>query len=697
VSTSAPEKTRNIAMIAHGGAGKATLIEAMLFKARAINARGAAEKGNLLMLVEPEEVNRKIAITPHIAYLSWEDVTIYILDGPGYFNFLENTRGILPGADAAVVLLSSVEGVKPETERLWNMLEEMHMPVIGFVNQMDDEQADFAKAVASIHENLGIHGQPLALPIGQGAGFSGVVDLLHQKAFSSQNGQSNKIDCPAGMQAEISAQRVELVEKIAEANDDLLEKYLEGAELTETELEVGLKEALLKRTFVPVLCGSGLKAIGLETLLESIVRYLPSPQEREKTRPIVGFDPSDHSKELQRTSNPADPFSAITLKTTVDPFSGKLSIVRVFSGQVTSNQAILNSSRQLKQKVGHVYRLQGKELQPTDTLTAGQIGAISKLDETRTGDTLCDPDKAIVYPTVKFAPPPVMYAVEADGKTDEKVASGLNRLAEEDPTLRVYRDEQTRELILSGMGQTHIEVTLERLARKFGGKAKLKTPRVPYRETIRKTIKAQGKLKKQTGGHGQFANCWLEVGPLPRDGGFQFVDQIVGGIIPKQYIPAIEKGVVDAMAKGTLGGFPVVDVKVTVYDGSFHEVDSSDYAFQVAGSLGFKAACEQANPVLLEPIMALNITIPEECTGDVLKDLSSRRGRVISLNSKGSRQVIDAEAPMAEVLEYGNTLSAITSGRGAYTMSVASYREVPAQIQEKVLEARKRELEAKEE
>ncbi len=685
MSTPAPEMIRNVAIVAHGGAGKTTLIETILFQSHAIATRGRSSLGTAVMRVEPEEVEHHIAITPHICHCTWNDTTINIIDTPGYFNFLESTRGALPGADGAVLIFSGVDGVKPETGRLWSMVQEAQIPTIGFMNHMDEDGADYTKTLTIISESLKIAVQPLTIPIRAGAGVPGIIDLLNLKAWATKDGKSSPTEIPSSMQGDVNTLRTQLIEKIAEANDDLLEKYLEGKELTPEELEVGLKKAIMARAFMPILCGSAKANFGVDALIESFVRYLPSPTERDQSRPFVGFDPSDQTKEIKRSCNSNEKLSAVVIKTTIDPFSGKLSVVRIVSGQIKPNQQLYNSSRQTKQKTGHIYLLQGKELKDVEVLSAGQIGALSKLDDTHTGDTISDSDQQICFPIVKFAEPPVVYAVEAEDKNEEKVASGLNKLMDEDPTLQVKRDEQTHEMILSGMGQTHIQIALERLTRKFGGKAKLKTPRVPYRETIRKAVKAQGKLKKQSGGHGQFANCWLEVGPQPRDGGFEFVDQIVGGIIPKQFIPSIKKGVQDAMTKGFLGGYPVVDVKVTVYDGSFHDVDSSDYAFQVAGSLGFKAAMEQANPILLEPVMAMDIIIPEDATGDVLKDLSSRRGRVISLNSTSSGQEVEAEVPMAEVLDYGNVLSAITSGRGLYTMSISSYREVPPQIQEKVL------------
>lgn len=692
VAVTAPDKMRSIAVIAHGGAGKATLIESLLFQSRAISSRGSTDKGSAVMITEPEEAARKIAITPHIGHFTFDDVAVFVVDAPGYFNFLESTRGILPGIDGAVFIFTGIEGVKPETERLWNMLQDAQIPVIGFVNRMDDPNADLHQALSKIEKTLRTALQPLTLPIGHGPQFNGVIDLLRKSASTVADGKAKKIDLPES--DEYSTARTQLIEKIAESSDVLIEKYLEGAELSDAELDQGLRDAVLKRSFVPMLCGAADKGIGVDVLLESIARYLPSPADRAALRPFVGTESPTSTEEIKRNPVPEQPFSAFVIKTTIDPFSGKLSVVRVVSGSIKSNQPVYNSTRQMKQKAGHVYLLQGKELVQVEFLTAGQIGAIAKLEETHTSDTVCDPDDQCYFPPVKFATAPISYAVEAEGKAEDKIASGLHKLMEEDPSLHVYRDEQTHEMILSGMGQTHIEVTLERLARKFGGKAKLKTPRVPYRETIRKTVKVQGKLKKQSGGHGQFANCWLEVGPLPRDGGFEFEDQIVGGVIPRQFIPSIKKGVQDSMGKGVLGGYPVVDVKVAVYDGSYHDVDSSDYAFQVAGSLGFKSALETASSVLLEPIMLMEVIVPEECTGDIMKDISSRRGRVLNLDSKGDSSQIKADIPLAEVLDYGHSLSAMTSGRGIYTIELSSYREVPSNISEKVLEAQKAEAAA---
>lgn len=682
------DRIRNIALIAHGGAGKTTLIESLLFQAHAISTCGRSAEGTATMQTEPEEIAHTLAITPHLAHCDWNGTTLYIVDTPGYFNFLESTRGVLPGVDGAVVVLSAVDGAKPETERLWRMLDEAKLPTVAFINQIDHEQADFMKALQLSQQVLKIPLQPLSIPIRVAAKTQGIVDLISMQAWGTKEGQSGPSDIPSEMQGDIQVLRTQLIEKIIESNDDLLEKYLDGKQLSVEELDRGLHNAVARRAFLPVLCGSAMANVGIDALLECITRHLPSPLERDKQRPFEGFNESEKAE--VRSCDSRQHFSAIVLKTSIDQFSGKLSMVRVVSGEIKANQALYNSSQHSKQKSGRIYLIQGKNLEEVPNLSAGQIGAIAKLEDTHTGDTICAGEAIIAFPHVRFADAPVAYAVDVADKHADKVVAGLNKLVDEDPTLHLHRDEQTHELILAGMGQTHLEIALERLTRKFGGKATLKTPRVPYRETIKKSAKAQGKLKKQTGGHGQFANCFLEVSPLPRGAGFEFVDEITGGAIPKQYIPSIKKGILQAMTVGGLAGFPVADVQVRVYDGSFHDVDSSDYAFQIAGSLGFKAAVEQAEPTLVEPIMAMDIVVPEDSVGDVLRDISSRRGRISNMQSLGGSQEIEAEVPMAEVLEYGQILGSLTAGRGVYTMSIASYREVPGHLQEVILQKHKK-------
>ena len=674
-----PQSIRSVAIVAHAGAGKTTLIESLLYCAGAIRNKGAIEQGKAVMLTEPEEVSHHLAVTVHVGHLDWKNHALYFLDTPGSFNFLESTRGGLPGIDAAVMLFAADEGIKPESQRLWEMLNAAGVPALGFINQIDADRSDLNSSLSAIEKSLGIGVEPLSFPLRKGDKVVGVVDLLSRKAYLSQDGKSVETALPESMKDELARARTHLVERIVEQDESLLERYLAGDEPNELELLSALKRAVASRSFIPMLCGAGKSDCGSTLLLDYIVNCLPSPVEREALRPAEGETPASPGSKEQRACTTQAPFSARVLKTSIDPFFGKLSIVRVFSGALAANTPILNSSRDLRERSGHLYLVQGKELLQVETLSAGEIGAIAKLDGTHTGDSLCDPECPVVYPAVHFAEPSVLYAVEADQKQEEKVSAALMKLADEDPSLHFYRDEATHQMILAGMGQTHIEVTIERLERKFGAHADLKSPKVPYRQTAKKSARAQGKLKKQTGGHGQFANTWIEITPLPRGAGFEFIDAIVGGAIPKQYIGSVRKGVQEAMIKGT-GGIPVVDVRVTLDDGSFHDVDSSDYAFQVAGSLGFKAAFEEALPTLLEPVMSMRIVVPDDCAGAVIKDLTSRRGRILGLDGCQSQKEIRAEAPLAELLDYGRLLSGITSGRGTYTMHTAGYQEVPAHV-----------------
>ncbi|MCB0331934.1 MAG: elongation factor G [Bdellovibrionales bacterium] len=685
-----PQNMRNISFIAQGGAGKSALIETMLFMAHETERCGSRDKGNAALTTEPEEQQHGIDITSHVGHLTWNGVDIHIMDTPGYFSFLESTRGVLPGCDGALLIISAVDGVKPETKRLWKMLQEFEIPTIGFITQVDDPEAKYEETLLEISSTLNSTSTPVTLPIGSGEAFTGVVELFHGKGRTYSKGKVSEIDVPDSLTDQIATYKTSLVEQIAEADDELIEKYLEGGELTSDELRKGLKNAVLNRNFLPLFCGSGVNGIGVELLIESVIEYLPSPVERDTLKPFIGHDPSDENRLITRRCSDAEPFSAITLKTTIDRFSGKLSVVRVVSGKAGHNEAIYNATQGSKEKIGNVYILQGNDFVQVDSLSAGDIGAFAKLEDTHTGDTLCSDKDQIKYPCVSYTQPLVFHAVEADGD-EEKVSTGLHKLVEEDPTLLYYREPETGESILAGMSQTHIDIALERLNRKFSGTVKLKAPRVPYRETIQKKVQVQGKLKKQTGGHGQFANCWITLEPLERGEGFLFVDQITGGIIPKQYIPSIEKGIREAMQKGPLGGYPVVDCKAVVVDGSFHKVDSSDYAFQTAGSMAFQAAVEEAGPVLLEPIMELQILVGDEAIGEVVKDISSRRGRILNMAPKDDRQEIHAEAPYAELLDYGAVLSSLTAGRGLYVMHQSHYNELPSHLVASVIKGKEEE------
>lgn len=675
---------RNVCFIAQSGAGKSVLIERMLFLAKEVDHPGQRSEGNAVMSSEPEEKEHGFDITTHVGHLNWKDTDIHIVDTPGYFGFMEAARGALPGCDSAVIIVSAVHGLKPESKRLWKMLKEFKIPSICFITQLDHPNADYQSAIESISEYLGIKAVALSLPVGSGDSFCGLIDLTEGGARLYKNGKMSITDIPQEMSNEFQNKRSKLIESIAESDDKLIEKYLDRNELTLSETQTGLKNSLINMNFLPVLCGSGASGLGLEILIESIVKYLPSPAERDNHKPFTGTDPSDNNRQITRRCSIEEPFSAITLKTTFDRFSGKLSVIRVVSGLINSNQSVYNSTRDLKQKTGNIYIIQGNKLVQVKELSAGDIGGIAKLDETFTGDTLCEDKNKIKFPAPQFPQPLFFYAVKAE-KNEEKVSQGLQRLAEEDSTLHYYRDPESGDNILAGMSQTHIDIAIERLNRKFSGSVRLELLKVPYRETISKAVKVQGRLKKQTGGHGQFADCWIEMEPLPRGSGFEFVDQIAGGIIPKQYIPSIEKGVREAMQKGALAGFPVTDFRVKVVDGSFHKVDSSDYAFQVAGSFALNAGLDQAEPYLLEPIMELQIVVSDEFIGDVVKDLGARRGRVLTMQPKDDKQEIHAEAPYAELLDYGSVLSAITSGRGIYVMERSHYADVPAHLKQRVL------------
>ncbi|MBF0623761.1 MAG: elongation factor G [Magnetococcales bacterium] len=677
---------RNVALLAHGGAGKTTLTEALLFNGKAIERRGTVERGTTVSSTEPEEIERRITITPHVTHLTWHTILINLVDCPGYIDFLEATRGVVNVVGGAVVLFSGESGVKPETERLWKMAQDALVPVIGFINEMDKPRADFIRTLGVIEQTLGLTTLPVTIPIRDGETFLGIVDLIPMTAWSARDGVFTQIDLPDSVREDAEHYRQQLVEKIVEADDALLEQYLETEQPPAEEvLHQGLKEAVLTRRLLPVFCGSALANIGVRALANGITFYLPNPLDKANIKPLEGVNPEADNAPVTRRPSAEQPFSGVIFKTAIDVYSGKLSVLRVFSGVIEADQDIYNATQQRKEKGGRLFKLLGKQMLPVERLAAGEIGAVARLAHARTGDTLCTVDHPIHYHRVGYLAPPLSYAVEVDAKSDDKVTTGLNKLTEEDPTLHFFRVGETGELILAGMGQTHLAVALARLKRKFGASASLKTPRVPYRETVTRGVRVQGRLKKQSGGRGQFGDCWIELEPLARGAGFEFEDHVVGGVIPRSFIPSVEKGIRDAMQHGVVAGYPVVDFRVRLVDGSHHSVDSSDHAFQVAGSLAFKKGMEEAGPVLLEPVMMMEITVPEDVVGDVIGDLNSRRGRITGVDAKMGNQLVKADVPMAEVLDYGNVLNALTSGRGLYTMRVGTYQEVPSHIARKVL------------
>ncbi len=685
------KEVRNIAILSHGAAGKTSLADAILYAAGAIDLPASVDSGNSVFMHEPEEIARKITITASVGFADWKGVRINLIDTPGYINFLEETKGTLRAVDGAILIISAISGVKAETEKIYKFACDYEIPRVAFVSKLDKERADFFRAVGDMEKYFCKNAVVLQLPIGLEDKFSGVVDLIKMKALMFAQDGSGKIeekDIPSDMKEQSAAYRKKLVEQIAETDDSLLEKYLDKGDLPQEDLITGLKHGTIGGGLLPVLCGSPVKNMGIQPLLDMVLTCLPSPVEHARSVKIKGTDPKT-GKDAERKPAADDPLSALVFKTIIDPFAGKLSLVRVLSGTLKADSTVYNSSHQVKEKIGSLFYIQGKKQVATKELAAGQIGAAAKLKETLTGDTLCAEAQPIVIEFAKFSDPVMSYAIEPRSRGDEdKVSIGVHKLLEEDRTLKFAFDEQTKEMVLSGMGQVHLEVTIEKLKRKFGVDVKMKTPKVPYKETIRARAKAQGKYKKQTGGHGQYGDAWIEIEPLTRGSGFEFVDKIVGGVIPRQYIPAVEKGLVEALHDGFLAGYPLVDIRATVFDGSYHAVDSSEMSFKIAASMGFKKALESAKPVLLEPIMSVEVVAPDDTLGAVIGDLNSRRGKVQGVVPQASGQNIKALVPMSEMLSYAPTLNSLTSGRAMYTMEFYGYEDVPSHLSQKIIQER---------
>ncbi len=685
------EKRWNIALVAHGGAGKTTLAEAMLFNAKVTDKIGRVDDGSSNFDFEPEEVARKISISSAFHHILWNKNYLNIIDTPGYANFLKDTEFCLKAATGAVVIVSAISGVKVETHTIWDLLEEWRIPRIAFVSKMDRERADFLRAVDDMEKELKVTPVPLQLPIGSEAEFKGIVDLLTKEAFyfeDNGSGAYRKGEIPEELMSEVERLRDFMIEKVAEVNDELTEKYLEGQEITSEEIIAALKLGAQTHQFIPVLCGSAYKNIGVSHLLNWINLTLPSADEVPDT---IGINPKTKTEERRKRIADA-PFSAFVFKTYVDAFTGKVSVMRIFSGKIAPEATVLNANTGNKERLGNIMIIEGKKFKPVNVAQAGDIIACPKLKDVKTGDTLCDENAPILYKAPDIPEPVISFAVVPKTRADEdKLSQSIQKIIDEDPTVSFSMNEQTKEFLLSGVGQTHIEITLEKLKRKYGVEVELKTPKVPYKETIKSRAQAQGKYKKQSGGRGQYGDCWIEIEPLPRGKGFEFVDNIVGGVIPKQYIPAVEKGIVEAMQEGVVAGFPTVDVRVRLYDGSFHPVDSSEMAFKIAGSLAFQKAAQNANPVLLEPIMDLEVVTPEDCMGDVIGDINSKRGHVVGVEPKANSQIVRAKVPMAEILKYANDLKSLTSGRALFTVKFSHYEEVPTHLSEKIIQQAKKE------
>lgn len=675
---------RNIAFASHGGAGKTSLAETMLFNAGIINRIGRVEDGNTAMDFEPEELKRNSSLSSGFHQFNWKKHTVSLIDTPGDQNFFSDTKSCMQAADSAVIVVDAVDGIKVQTEQAWDFAEAFKLPCIIFINKLDRERADFMRAFKDAVECFEPKPMVIQIPIGSEENFSGIIDLISMKAYTyDAKGKATKIDIPSDMQDMVSEERETLVENVVESDDELLERYLEGEPLSDDEIKVALKKGILSRSFVPVLCGSVTKNIGVDLLQDFIIHCMPSPLDRGSW---IAADATGDG-EIECRPDPDAPFSGFVFKTVADPFAGRLSIFRIVSGTLGGDGNFLNVNKDTSERYNQLLRLAGKEQKQITKAGPGAIVAVAKLKVTTTGDTICNSKQKVKFKCADPLPPLISFAVKAKSKGDEdKIFISLSKLLEEDMSLQLTRNSETKQILLSGLGQVHIEVTTEKLKRKFNVEAQLDTPKVPYKETITKKVRVQGKHKKQTGGHGQFGDCWIQLEPLPKGKGFEFENKIVGGAIPKQYIPAVEKGVIESAQKGVLTGFPCVDFKVILDDGSFHAVDSSEMAFKIAGSLAFKKAAKDAGPVLLEPIMNVSVITPDEYMGDIMGDLNSRRGRVLGVDSKGKNQVIKAQVPMAEFLTYAPDLNSITGGRGIFTMEFSHYDEVPVQISQKIVE-----------
>ncbi len=690
-----PNHIRNIGTFGHGGEGKTSLVEAILFNTGENTRLGRVDDGSSLMDFEPEEINRKISISASLAHFEWDKHRFYLIDTPGYANFIAEAKASMRVVDGAVIVVGGNSEVKVQTETVWGYANEFQVPRILYVSKMDTERADFLKVVEDVKKRFPSPcAVPVQFPIGGEKNFKGVIDLIEEKAYlyrEDGSGQFELKEVPSELKEEVKRLREKMIEAVVEMDDQLMEKYLESAEISTEEILQCLRKGTMERRLVPAVCGSSTRNIGAQPLLNLMIRCFPSPQERgavqgknAKTGEVVSREPKEDG-----------PLSAFIFKTIADPFAGKLSLFRVYSGSLNADSTVYNSKRDVKERIGQIFLLGGKKQKPVGFAGVGDIVAVAKLKETTTGDTFSDEKNSVVFEETKLPLPMISYALTPKSKGDEeKIAASLARIHEEDPTIMVGRDEQTGEILLSGVGQTHVEVVIEKLKRKFGVEVSLSTPKVPYKETIRGS--KQGVIyrhKKQTGGRGQFAEVHFDISSLPRGGGFEFENGLAGMNVPRNFVPAVEKGIAEAMQSGILGGFPVVDVKVRFYDGKSHEVDSSEMAFKLAAIMCFKKGIQEANPVLLEPVMKVEVTAPDEHIGDVIGDLNSRRGRVLKVDAKGNCQAIQANVPMSEMLKYAPDLNSKTGGRGTFTMEFSHYEEVPAQLAEKVIAQAKKEKE----
>jgi len=674
---------RNIAFIGHGHAGKTSLISSMLFTSGMIQRQGRVDDGTAPTDYDEEEIARKMSIASTLAYVEWDKTKINLIDTPGFNMFVHEAKIVLPVVDAAVVVVDGVAGVEVVTERVWNYCEEFKTPRLIVASRMDRERADATRVLESVQRVFGRTAIPIELPIGSEKNLTGVVDLVRMKAYTYElggNGKGKETEIPANMKEQAQEAHERLVELVAEGDDALMEKFFEAGTLSEEDLVPALHNAIREDKIFPVIFASGLGNIGADRVMDFIVDYTPAPSEHEWVQGEPAASGNGDAPKRHETDN--EPVSLYVFKTVSDPFSGRISYFKVFSGVLKNDATVQNFTRGSSEKLAHISIMQGKTAAPVTELHAGDIGAVAKLKDTVTGDTLGDKSAPIQYPKVKLPEPAITFAIEPKSRADEdKLGVGIHKMMEEDAMLRFFRDPQTKEFLIAGTGQQHIEVVVSKMKKRYHTEVVLKAPKVPYRETIRGKADVQGRHKKQTGGHGQYGDCKIKMEPLPRGGEFEFVNDIFGGAIPKNFIPAVEKGIKDAAARGYLAGFPVVDFRTILYDGSYHDVDSNDLSFQMAGRIAFKKAMEVAKPTILEPIMAVEITVPDEFAGSIMGDLNSRRGRIQGMDNKGGNTLVKAEVPMAEMLTYGVDLTAMTQGRGSFSMEMHHYDVVPSQQQ----------------
>jgi elongation factor G len=681
---------RNVALVGHGHAGKTSIVSAMLYTTGSTQRLGRVDDGTAVTDYDEEEIARKMSIGAGVAAAEWGKTKINVIDTPGFSMFVHEAKLVLPVVESALVVVDGVAGVEVVTERVWAYCDEINLPRMIVVSRMDRERANADRVMDSLTKAFGRNVMALQMPIGSEKSLSGIIDLVRMKAYTYEmggNGKGKEGDIPADLKAAAQEKHEQLVELVAEGKDALMEEYFEKGTIPEEDLVPALHEAIREDRIFPVLYTSGLGNIGVDELMDFIVDYTPAPTEREPLRgEVVGGNGEPPSRKVEDGA----PLSLFVFKTVSDAFSGRISYFKVFSGVLKNDATVVNYTRSTQEKLAHIGLMQGKQAVPIPELHAGDIGAVAKLKDTLTGDTLGDKNGTIQYPKVKLPEPAITFAIEPKSRADEdKLGVGIHKMMEEDAMLRFFRDPQTKEFLIAGTGQQHIEVAVSKMKKRYHTEVNLKAPKVPYRETIRGKADVQGRHKKQTGGHGQYGDCKIKMEPLPRGGEFEFVNDIFGGAIPKNFIPAVEKGIKDAAGRGYLAGFPVVDFRVVLYDGSYHDVDSNDLSFQMAGRIAFKKAMEQAKPTLLEPVMGVEITVPDEFAGSIMGDLNSRRGRIQGMDNKGGNTLVKAEVPMSEMLTYGADLTSMTQGRGSFNMEMHHYDVVPAQLQEKIIEKAK--------